>query len=234
MNPRIAQASSRAAKPTTASMLLLTAIRSSVAWPHPIAASISSPKLVFLTTYSFTQIAKMQDFISAKAPAPATAPAAVVPTWSVGPMDISGFIDGYYSYNANRPSDAANGQTNDLYNFNDKTDQFSLNAAKLTLSHDADPIGARVDLFFGRADTVVNGVSSADNEGKYIEQAFLSVKPPKTKCFELDFGKFVTSAGVKSLSLKTTETTRVRCYSPWPFHTSTLALVPPCRSRRQR
>ncbi len=56
------------------------------------------------------------------AAAPAAAPAA--PTWSVGPMDISGFIDGYYSINANRPTDSANGQINDLYNFNDKTDQF--------------------------------------------------------------------------------------------------------------
>jgi hypothetical protein len=139
---------------------------------------------------------------SAPAPAATPVPAAAAPTWSVGPMDISGFIDGYYSYNANRPSDVANGQANDLYNFNDKTDQFSLNAAKLTLSHDADPIGARVDLFFGRADTLVNGVSSSDNEGKYIEQAFLSVKPPKAKGFELDFGKFVTSAGAEVIESK--------------------------------
>jgi hypothetical protein len=29
----------------------------------------------------------------------------------------------------------------------------------------------------------------------YIEQAYLSVKPPKAKGFELDFGQFVTSAG---------------------------------------
>jgi hypothetical protein len=53
---------------------------------------------------------------------PAPAPAAP-PTWSVGPIDFSGFIDGYYSYKANRPSNLANGQINDLYNFNDKTDR---------------------------------------------------------------------------------------------------------------
>ena len=29
----------------------------------------------------------------------------------------------------------------------------------------------------------------------YIEQAYISVKPPKAKGFELDFGQFVTSAG---------------------------------------
>ena len=130
------------------------------------------------------------------AQAPAPAPAAA-PTWSVGPMDVSGFIDGYYSYNANRPSDAANGQINDLYNFNDKTDQFNLNAAKLTLNHDPDPIGARVDFIYGRANTLVN-----TGQGDYIEQAFLSFKPPAAKGLELDFGKFVTSAGAEVIETK--------------------------------
>ena len=53
----------------------------------------------------------------APAPAPATAPATppaapatppAAPTWSVGPMDISGFIDGYYSVNFNTPAPASN------------------------------------------------------------------------------------------------------------------------------
>jgi hypothetical protein len=73
--------------------------------------------------------------------APAAAPAA--PTWSVGPMDISGMIDGYYSVNTNTPSSSANGQINDLYNFNDKTDQFNLSQAMLILNHDPDPVGGR-------------------------------------------------------------------------------------------
>ena len=55
-----------------------------------------------------------------------------MPTGSLGSLDFSGSIDGYYSYNANRPSNTANGQANDLYNFNDKSDQFNLSAVKLT------------------------------------------------------------------------------------------------------
>ena len=113
-------------------------------------------------------------------------------------MDISGLIDGYYSYNANRPSSDANGQINDLYNFNDKTDQFSLSEARLTLNHDPDPVGAHVDLFYGRTNTLVNG----GGETNYVEQAFLSLKPPKAKGFELDFGKFVTSAGAEVIESK--------------------------------
>ena len=152
-------------------------------------------------------IALMAGAQTPAAPAPAPAPAAIpapaasaAPTWSVGPMDISGFIDGYYSYNFNTPTSAANGQTNDLYNFNDKTDQFNLNAAKLTLNHDPDPVGARVDIFYGRANTLVNGGNA--NQLDYIEQAFLSLKPPKAKGFELDFGKFVTSAGAEVIETK--------------------------------
>jgi len=144
----------------------------------------------------------------AAAPADQTAAAAAAPaapTWSVGPMDISGFIDGYYSYNVNQPTVANNGQVNDLYNFNDKTDQFNLSAAKLTLNHDPDPVGAHVDFIYGRTNDLINAAptnSSSTDQLNYIEQAFLSLKPPKAKGFELDFGKFVTSAGAEVIEAK--------------------------------
>jgi hypothetical protein len=119
-------------------------------------------------------------------------------------MDISGFIDGYYSYNANRPSNSANGQVNDLYNFNDKTDQFNLSAAKLTLNHDPDPVGAHIDFLYGRTNTLINNAASNGGSGQldYIEQAFLSLKPAKAKGLELDFGKFVSSAGAEVIESK--------------------------------
>jgi hypothetical protein len=131
---------------------------------------------------------------------PAPAPAAA-PTWHIGPMQISGFIDGYYSYNTNHPSKAANNQINGLYAFNDKTDQFNLSAAKLTLNHDPDPVGAHIDLLYGRTDEIMNGPAGADNL-KYIEQAFISLKPPRAKGMELDLGKFVSSAGAEVVDAK--------------------------------
>jgi hypothetical protein len=140
------------------------------------------------------------------APAPAEPPAAApaAPTWSIGPMDVSGFIDGYYSANFNRPQDMIEGesgfQVNQLYNFNDKTDQFNLSAAKLTLNHDPDPIGAHVDFLYGRTNTLENGGNASQLD--YIEQAFISIKPPKAKGFELDFGKFSTSAGAEVIEAK--------------------------------
>jgi hypothetical protein len=123
-------------------------------------------------------------------------------------MDLSGFIDGYYSFNFNEPSANALGdQLNQLYNFNDKTDQFELSAAKLTLNHDPDPIGAHVDFIYGRTNSLINAAptnssSSAADQLNYLEQAFLSIKPPKAKGFELDFGKFVTSAGAEVIEAK--------------------------------
>jgi len=133
----------------------------------------------------------------AQADQPAAAPALGFP-WKIGPMAVTGFIDGYYTYNDNHPSDSANGQINDLYNFNDKADQVELSAAKLTLNHDPAPMGAHFDFLYGRT----NGLVNSGQQANYIEQAFLSLKPVKAKGFEMDFGKFVTSAGAEVIEAK--------------------------------
>ena len=113
-------------------------------------------------------------------------------------MSVNGFIDSYASYNPNNPGNTANGQTNDLYNFNDKTNRYDLAAARLTLNHDPAPWGARVDLLYGRANKLVNLSSQAD----FVEQAFSSLKPTHAKGLELDLGKFVTSAGAEVMESK--------------------------------
>ncbi len=140
----------------------------------------------------------------AQTPAPA-AQAAAAPAspslkfpWKVGPMAVTAFVDGYYSYNDNQPTIGANNQINDLYNFNDKTDMVELSAVKLTLNHDPAPFGAHFDFVYGRTNNLVNAGLQAD----YIEQAFLSLKPSAAKGFEADFGKFVTSAGAEVIEAK--------------------------------
>ena len=45
--------------------------------------------------------------------------------------------------------------TNGLRNFDVKANQFSLNMAKLSLEHGADPVGFRVDFGFGRAFDII-------------------------------------------------------------------------------
>ncbi|MGH9351449.1 MAG: outer membrane beta-barrel protein, partial [Terriglobia bacterium] len=114
----------------------------------------------------------------------------------MGGIDFSGYLDSYYGYNYNRPSNAANGQINDLYDFNDKTDQFNLGGAALTLNHNPDPIGVHADLIFGRANDIIHAATDK-NTDNYVEQAYLSYTPAKTHGSEFDFGQFVTSAGAE-------------------------------------
>ena len=80
---------------------------------------------------------------------------------------------------------------NEGYNFDD-LDQFNLEAAKVTLNHDPDPVGGHLDVIFGRTNAFLQSNGLGIN---YIEQAYISIKPPKAKGFELDFGQFATSAG---------------------------------------
>ena len=129
----------------------------------------------------------------APAPSPAPAPAPAAPTWSVGPIDFSGLVDGYYDLNFNHPRPGADG--NQLYNFDTNADQFSLNMLKLSMAHAPDPIGFQVDFGFGHAFEIVHATDSTSVE--HLEQAYVSWKPPKGKGFQFDFGEFVTSAGAE-------------------------------------
>lgn len=113
--------------------------------------------------------------------------------WSIGPIRFSGLIDGYYSVNLNHPAS----RVNQLRNFDVKANQFSLNMAKLVLEHEADPLGFRVDLGFGRAFDIVHGAEAGPDVFRHIEQAFVSYKPAKARGLELDFGKYVTAAGAE-------------------------------------
>lgn len=137
---------------------------------------------------------------STPAPTPAASAAATpapASVWSVGGIDFSGLVDGYYNFNANHPPNSSNG--NQLRNFDYDANTFSLNMAKLTASHDPDPVGFRVDLGFGKAfDTIL----SSEPHFAHLEQAYVSWKPAKAKGFEADFGEFVTSAGAEVIETK--------------------------------
>jgi len=152
-----------------------------------------------------------QDASSAPAE-PAAMPAApqgsAPPTWSVGPINFSGAVDGYYSYNANHPASRING----LYNFNINANQFGLGIAEIALDHAPDPVGFRVDLGFGDAYRIVNSLDNDGGFNRYLQQAYVSWRPTGGKGFQADFGKFVTSAGAEV----------IESYSNWNYSRSLL------------
>ncbi|MBI4907071.1 MAG: porin [Acidobacteria bacterium] len=129
-------------------------------------------------------------------PTPDPAPAPAPPAWSAGPIDFSGLVDAYYSLNFNHPAST----TNNLRNFDVRANQFSLNMAKLELQHAPDPVGFRIDLGFGRAWDVFHSTEPLDQGRgimRVIPQAYMSVKPASWKGFQIDVGKFYTSAGAE-------------------------------------
>ena len=144
---------------------------------------------------------------SAPPAASQTTPAAA-PTWSVGPIDFSGAVDGYYSWNFNHPAS----RSNQLYNFNIPANQFSLSLAKISLAHTADPVGFQIDFGYGQTMKQINQFDNDNQFNQYLEQAFVSFKPTRAKGFELDFGKFVTSAGAEV----------IESYSNWNYSRSLL------------
>lgn len=160
-------------------------------------------KILIASAFAANLIAAAQSPAPAPAPDPsasAAAPAAAPDPkpWHVAGFDLTGFADGFFSYNNNHPTKDANGQANDLYNFNDTANTPDLSAVKLTLNHDPAPFGARFDFIGGRTNTFIN----PKNQLEYVEQAFVSVKPKSAKGLEVDLGKFVTSAGAEVIESK--------------------------------
>jgi len=115
------------------------------------------------------------------------------PPWSVGGIEFSGLVDGYYSYNFNHPVSRAN----QLRNFDLAGGQFDLSMAKIVMEHAPDPAGFRVDLGFGKAFDAIHGAEAGLTAFRNIQQAYISYKPKGGKGLQLDFGKHVTMAGAE-------------------------------------
>jgi len=125
-------------------------------------------------------------------------------------IEISGFVDTYYTYNFNRPSNpcATVGSvavSNCLYNFNVAHNSLSLNLAEVALEKKptADSrAGFRVDLDYGPSATMVNAFEPGGSTYQNIEQAYVSFLAPAGTGLQIDFGKFVTMMGNEVIETK--------------------------------
>lgn len=108
-------------------------------------------------------------------------------------MDVSGMIDGYYSFGFNHPE----GHVNLLRTFDDKANQMELNMASLTLDYGPKPVGFHIDAGVGRAFDIMSATEKDVTGMRFFKQAYISVKPASWKGLELDFGRFVSSASAE-------------------------------------
>ncbi|MEP7336288.1 MAG: porin [Acidobacteriota bacterium] len=116
--------------------------------------------------------------------------------------EVSGIVDGYYSYNNNKVDMHTQGRVFDV-----RHNAFSLQLAKITLSKansKEDPLGFRIDLGFGETvDRTISVSDSSRNDGtKHILQAYASYVAPIGKGLTIDFGKFYTPIGAEVIETK--------------------------------
>ncbi len=158
--------------------------------------------------------------LAAKTPAPTTAaaPATALPKPELAvqeskkddhpvldffkDVELSGLVDGYYSYNNNKVDMFTQGRAFDV-----RHNAFSLQLAKMTLerknSKDS-PLGFRVDLGLGETvDRVISVSDSSRNDAtKHVLQAYASYVAPVGTGLALEFGKFYTPVGAEVIETK--------------------------------
>jgi Putative beta-barrel porin-2, OmpL-like. bbp2 len=115
---------------------------------------------------------------------------------------ISGTVDGYYSYNFNRPV----GRVNLLRAYDVASNSFSLNQAVISVERATDVdagrrFGMRLDLMYGQATETVQG--NAANEPRPqvyrpLWQVYGTYVAPVGKGLTLDFGKFAGNLGYET------------------------------------
>ncbi len=118
-------------------------------------------------------------------------------------VEVSGFIDGYYGYNFNKPA----GRVNVLRNFDTRSNQFALNLAEIVIEKKPDPlnsrVGFRLDLDYGPATDLVHASEPGGKDVyKVIQQAYGSYLAPIGSGLQIDFGKFVTVHGAEVIETK--------------------------------
>src|SRR6266568_8401917 len=118
-------------------------------------------------------------------------------------VEVSGFIDGYFGYNFNKPA----GRVNVLRNFDTRSNQFALNLAEIVIEKKPDPlnshIGFRLDLDYGPATDLVHATEPGGKDVyKVIQQAYGSYLAPIGSGLQIDFGKFVTVHGAEVIETK--------------------------------
>lgn len=125
----------------------------------------------------------------------------------IGGATLTGLVDGYYSYNFNKPETGTTtlsdtpGNFTSLRTFDPRNNQFALNLIELGLVKTPDAenrLGYKAIFGFGDAMRQVNVVSGADPTFfQYLKEAYFSYLAPVGRGLQIDVGKFVTPNGAE-------------------------------------
>ncbi|MGD0957436.1 MAG: porin [Candidatus Acidiferrales bacterium] len=142
------------------------------------------------------------------APPPDDAPQKVTFASLLGPTTLSGFVDTYYAFNFNQPTNLGSGPGSATFGnagqfFDNNTQQFSLNAIELVADKAPDATaggtgraGYHVGIIYGQAAEAVNGTNnSTDASNLALKEAYIDYIAPIGKGLTITVGKFVTPAG---------------------------------------
>jgi hypothetical protein len=117
-----------------------------------------------------------------------------------GPIDLHGLADVYSQTAFNRPAS----ETNQLRAFDLEDGQPQLGILRLTLAHNPDPIGFRLDIGIGdipngylRYDPAAAAHPGLSRGLSYVEQAFVTAMVPLGRGLKVDVGKFETPIGLE-------------------------------------
>jgi hypothetical protein len=120
----------------------------------------------------------------------ATPPPSPWTRWGTG---FSLLFDGYVDGSFNNPASGFNG----LRNFDVRANSLHFSMGMITIDHGPAPVGFHLDAGFGEAFDIIHATDKAPDDLKYIQQAYVSVKPKSWHGVEVDAGEFWSSAGAE-------------------------------------
>ncbi|MGH7281749.1 MAG: outer membrane beta-barrel protein [Polyangiaceae bacterium] len=169
------------------------------------------------------------------ASSPAVAPTPAEPEKPAVKVTPLGYVEAYYAYNFNRPS---NGITN-YRGFDNRHNTFTLQNAALGASFEAGPVGGRLVLQVGAvpstyylSEPALPGTGSVNASGpelwKYLQEAYLTYDAPVGRGLLFQLGLCASPVGLETFAVKDNwNWSRSNLFFGFPFYHTGLRVTYP-------
>jgi hypothetical protein len=116
-------------------------------------------------------------------------------------LELSGFVDGFYSYNANQPADRENFFPG-VGTSGKRDSEFALNLAQVDLVMDAAPVGFHIALGFGHATEVVHAAELDPDTWEHVVRASMQYQTKVGRGLLLEGGIYPCHVGFEAFQTK--------------------------------